>query len=129
MNVAVMGFGTIGSGVVEIINGSNNEFLKNMQVTKILDLPKNKDKSDLIVCDIKDIVEDDSIEVVVETMGGLHPAYEFICEALKHKKHVVTANKAVVAAYMQEFIDLAKENGCKFFIEASTGGDKLVFVR
>lgn len=122
MKVAVLGYGTIGSGVVEIINNTNNAYLKDVEVIKVLDLPINNDKCSLIVNDINDIVKDASIDCVVETMGGLHPAYEFISAALENKKSVVTANKAVVAAYMNEFIEKAKLNGVNFLIEASTGG-------
>ena len=122
MNIAILGFGTIGSGVYEIVNQIQAEELKDCKVTKILDLPQNKDKLDIIVCDINDITEDESIDLVVETMGGIHPAYEFIQNCLQHKKHVVTANKAVVAAHMSDFLKSAKENGVQFRFEASTGG-------
>lgn len=122
MKIAILGFGTIGSGVYEIVNQRKSKDLMDCQVVKILDLPKNKDKLDIIVCDIKDISEDDSIDLVVETMGGIHPAYDFIMECLRHKKHVVTANKAVVAAHMRDFLQTAKENGVEFRFEASTGG-------
>ncbi|MGM9946681.1 homoserine dehydrogenase [Floccifex sp.] len=122
MKIAILGFGTIGSGVYEIVNQRKSKDLMDCQVVKILDLPKNKDKLDIIVCDIKDISEDDSIDLVVETMGGIHPAYDFIMECLRNKKHVVTANKAVVAAHMSDFLQTAKENGVQFRFEASTGG-------
>lgn len=122
MNIAILGFGTIGSGVYDIINDQKSSFIKDTKVGKILDLPQNKDKLDIIVCDIMDIVEDETIDLVVETMGGIHPAYEFIMTALQHKKHVVTANKAVVAAHLEEFVKVAKENGVNFLFEASTGG-------
>lgn len=122
MKIAILGFGTIGSGVYEIIENMPSASLKNSKVVKVLDLPQNKDKLDIITSDIKDISQDDSIDCVVETLGGLHPAYEFIMECLKNKKHVVTANKAVVAAYLEEFLNTAKENGVKFLFEASTGG-------
>ena len=75
MNIAILGFGTIGSGVDEIVNQIQAEELKDCKVTKILYLPQNKDKLDIIVCDINDITEDESIDLVVETMGGIHPAY------------------------------------------------------
>ena len=122
MNIAILGFGTIGGGVYEIVNKRKSTNLMDCQVVKILDLPKNKDKLDIIVCDIKDISEDPTIDVVVETMGGIHPAYDFIMECLNHKKHVVTANKAVVAAHMEDFLRVAKENNVEFRFEASTGG-------
>ncbi|MDL2276448.1 homoserine dehydrogenase [Breznakia sp. OttesenSCG-928-G09] len=122
MKIAILGYGTIGSGVYEIIKNYASKALQDIEVTKILDLPQNKGKLDIITSDINDIVLDDSICCVVETMGGLHPAYEFITSALKNKKHVVTANKAVVAAYLEEFITLANEHGVRFLFEASTGG-------
>ena len=122
MNIAILGFGTIGSGVYEIVNERKSAALMDSNVVKILDLPQNKDKLDIIVCDIKEISEDESIDLVVETMGGIHPAYEFIMDCLNHKKHVVTANKAVVAAHMEDFLNAAKENGVEFRFEASTGG-------
>ena len=121
MNIAILGFGTIGGGVHEIINVRGDIGTK-AKVVKILDLPQNKDKSELIVCDIKEIVEDETIDLVVETMGGLHPAHEFILLALQHGKHVVTANKAVVAAYLDEFTQAAHEHQVAFRYEASTGG-------
>ncbi len=117
MNIAILGFGTIGSGVLEI-----SEKMEQIEVVSILDLPQNKDKSKLITSDIKDILENKQIEAVVETMGGLHPAYEFITQCLKHKKHVITANKAVVAKYLDQFLQLAKENDVQFLFEASVGG-------
>lgn len=122
MKIAILGFGTIGSGVYEIIEAHQSKALQDMEVIKVLDLPQNKDKLAIITSDINDILNDDSIDCVVETMGGIHPAYEFITQALQHKKHVVTANKAVVAAYLPTFTKLANENKVRFLFEASTGG-------
>lgn len=122
MNVAILGFGTIGSGVYEIIENRKSSSLVDTHVVKILDLPKNKDKLDIIVCDINEIVNDPTIDIVVETMGGIHPAFEFITACLKSHKSVVTANKAVVAAHLDDFLQTAKENDVRFLFEASTGG-------
>lgn len=122
MNIAILGFGTVGSGVYEIIKESNNSSLEDIKVLKILDLPRHKQKLDIVVFDIEEIINDKEIDLVVETIGGIHPAYEFIMSCLKNKKHVVTANKAVVAAYLQEFLEEAKNNGVSFLFEASTGG-------
>ncbi len=122
MNVAILGFGTIGSGVYEIIKDAKNNILDDVLVTRILDLPQNKDKLNIITSDINDIANDPSIDVVVETLGGLHPAYEFIMQCLQNKKHVVTANKAVVAAYLNEFVEEANKQGVQFLFEASVGG-------
>ena len=122
MNIGILGFGTVGSGVYEIIKNSRSSFLNEVQVVKILDLPQNKGKLDIITSNIEDIIEDKNIDLVVETIGGIHPAYEFIMSALRNKKHVVTANKAVVAAYLMEFLHEAKNNDVHFLFEASTGG-------
>ncbi|TDW16616.1 homoserine dehydrogenase [Breznakia blatticola] len=122
MKIAILGFGTIGTGVYEIISTYKAKSLADVEVVKVLDLPQNKDKLDIITDNYDDILQDKSIDCVVETMGGLHPAYEFITAAMKAKKHVVTANKAVVAKYMEEFIALALENKVRFLFEASTGG-------
>ena len=122
MKIAILGYGTIGSGVYEIIQQSKAFDLQGLEVVKVLDLPQNKDKLDIITTDVNDIIEDPFIDCVVEVMGGIHPAYEFISAALKNKKHVVSANKAVVAAHIEEFTTLALNNGVQFLFEASTGG-------
>ena len=122
MNIAILGFGTIGSGVYEIIESKKSSYLYNTHVVKVLDLPQNKDKLSIITSDINDIVNDKTIDLVVETMGGIHPAFEFITACLKSGKHVVTANKAVVAAHLSDFLECAKANNVKFLFEASVGG-------
>lgn len=121
MKIAILGFGTIGSGVYEVITKGSKK-TKELSVLKVLDLPTNKDKLPIITCDINDITSNEDIDLVVETMGGIHPAYEYICACLKAKKHVVTANKAVVAKHLKDFIDLANENNVNFMFEASVGG-------
>lgn len=88
---------------------------------KILDLPKNCTQPRMTP-NYDEIVDDPSIEVVVECMGGLEPAHTFICRALRAHKSVVTSNKAVVAEFFDEFAALALENGVGLFIEASVGG-------
>lgn len=122
MKIAILGYGTIGSGVYEIIQKYKAKYSYDLKVVKIFDLPQNEDKLDIITSNIDDIINDPEIDCVVETLGGLHPTYEFICSALKNGKHVVTANKAVTAAYMMEFITLAKENDVRFLFEATTAG-------
>lgn len=121
MNIAILGFGTVGSGVYEIISNKSKKMI-DLNVLKVLDLPQNKDKLTIITSDINDITNNKDIDLVVETMGGIHPAYEFICACLKSKKHVVTANKAVVAKYLPEFLSLAKEHEVNFLFEACVGG-------
>ena len=122
MNIAILGFGTVGSGVYEIVKHAQTDFTKQLDVKHIL-IRKGKAASLPCMCDdIATILNDDSVDIVVETMGGIEPAHTYIMDALKAKKHVVTANKAVVAKYMKEFLDCAKENGVYFYFEASTGG-------
>lgn len=115
MRIAILGFGTVGSGVYEIA-----KTLKNIEVKKVLE--KDLSKIDIATDNYDEIINDKEIELVVECMGGLHPAYEFIMQALKSKKSVVSANKAVIAKYLDEFLEAAKENNVEFRFEASVGG-------
>jgi len=115
MKIAILGFGTVGSGVYEIAKN-----LKNIEVKKVLE--KDLNKINIATDNYDEIINDKKIELVVECMGGLHPAYEFIMQALKSKKSVVSANKAVIAKYLDEFLQAAKENNVEFRFEASVGG-------
>lgn len=128
LKIAVMGYGTIGSGVVEVIK-TNQESIKRklkeeVEVKYILDLRefKGDPMESKIVHDYKTIAQDDEISVVVETMGGVEPAYTFVKEMLLAKKSVTTSNKALVAEKGAELIALAKENHVNFLFEASVGG-------
>ncbi|MBQ1597925.1 MAG: homoserine dehydrogenase [Lachnospiraceae bacterium] len=128
MKVAVMGYGTIGSGVVEILR-VNRDVVANragepLEVTKILDLRdfEGDPVQDLIVHDYKEIVNDPEISIVVETMGGVEPAYTFVKEMLEAGKHVTTSNKALVADKGAELIRIAREHKVNFMFEASVGG-------
>ena len=115
MKIAILGFGTVGSGVYEIA-----KTLKNIEVKKVLE--KDLSKINIATDNYDEIINDKEIELVVECMGGLHPAYEFIMQALKSKKSVVSANKAVIAKYLDEFLQAAKENNVEFRFEESVGG-------
>ena len=127
-NIAILGFGTVGSGVYEVIK-ENNALLKqktgeDLAVKKILDIREfaGSEWESLVVHDIKEIIEDDDIDVVVETMGGTSPAFEFVRDALISGKHVTTSNKALVAAHGTELLKIAREKNVNFFFEASVGG-------
>ena len=122
MKIAILGYGTIGSGVYKIIQQYKTKCIHDLEVVKVFDQPNNKNKLEIITSDIDDILGDSTIECIVETMGGIHPAYEFISAALANGKHVVTANKAVVAAYIKEFVTLANKHNVRFLFEATTGG-------
>lgn len=115
MKAAVMGYGTIGSGVVEVldINGSSiakrvGEPVEIKYVLDLRDFPGDPIQ-DKIVHNYKTIVEDPEVKIVVETMGGVEPAYTFVKAMLEAGKHVTTSNKALVAAKGAELIALAKE--------------------
>lgn len=122
MKIAILGFGTVGSGVYEIIKNSNSPMLKIFEISKILVRNKNKITSSLMTDNYDEIINDESIDIIVEVMGGANPAYEYILKALKSKKHVVTANKEVVALHLQEFTRVALENNVSIHYEASVGG-------
>ena len=115
MKIAILGFGIVGSGVYEIART-----LKNIEVKKVFE--KDLSKIDIATDSYDEIINDKEIELVVECMGGLHPAYEFIMKALQNKKSVVSANKAVIAKYLDEFLNTSRENKVKFRFEASVGG-------
>ena len=128
MKAAVMGYGTIGSGVVEVldINGSSiakrvGEPVEIKYVLDLRDFPGDPIQ-DKIVHNYKTIVEDPEVKIVVETMGGVEPAYTFVKAMLEAGKHVTTSNKALVAAKGAELIALAKEKNVNFMFEASVGG-------
>ncbi|MBR3223902.1 MAG: homoserine dehydrogenase, partial [Atopobiaceae bacterium] len=117
MRIALLGYGTVGRGVDDIVRTRVPE----VEVARILELPDRLTEARM-TSDYASIVQDSSIELVVECMGGIEPAHEFICRALEAGKHVVTSNKAVVAAHFAEFAQLAEKNGVSFLIEASVGG-------
>ena len=128
MKAAVMGYGTIGSGVVEILMENRGQVAKaageEIEVKYILDLRDFPESpvADRIIHDFKQIEEDEEIRLVVETMGGLNPAYPFVKACLMAGKHVATSNKALVAAYGTELLAIAREKNVNFFFEASVGG-------
>ena len=113
IKTAVMGYGTIGSGVAEILDQNKAEVAKSagqeVELKYVLDLRDFPDSpvADKIIHDFKIIEEDPEVQVVVETMGGLNPAYPFVKACLLAGKHVVTSNKALVAAYGTELLAIA----------------------
>lgn len=122
MNIAILGFGTVGSGVAQIIENAQTPYTKKLHVKHIL-IRKGKEKTHPCMCDdIETILQDKDCHTVIETLGGLEPAHTYILQALKSGKNVVTANKAVIAAYLREFTDCARENNVKMYFEATTGG-------
>lgn len=128
IKVGVLGYGTVGSGVVEILH-ENHDLIQTrvgdeVSLKYVLDLrdfpgdPVEK----VLVHDFNVIAQDSEVQIVVETMGGLHPAYEFVKTCLENGKSVCTSNKALVAAYGPELLELAKQKNVNFLFEASVGG-------
>lgn len=129
MYIAVMGYGTVGSGVVEVFLKNHDSIVKRssqkeLELKYILDLRDFPDdpNQDKFIKDFNIILNDDDVKIVVETMGGLHPAFEFVSSLLKAGKSVVTSNKELVAAKGYELLTLAEENNVNFLFEASVGG-------
>lgn len=129
MKVAVMGYGTVGSGVVEVIEAHSNTITKKiggetLEVSHILDLrdfPGDSHEA-LFTKDFNDILNDPEVKIVAETMGGVNPAFDFTMKLLKAGKSVVTSNKELVAQKGLELLQAAEESGANYLFEASVGG-------
>ena len=128
IQIAVMGHGVVGSGVTEILLKHSDEIAKKVHeeiyIKKILDLREFPDSpiAERFTKNFDDILNDDEIKIVVEVMGGLNPAYEFVKKCLLSGKSVVTSNKELVAAKGSELLKIADENNLNFLFEASVGG-------
>ena len=128
IKIAVLGYGTVGSGVVEVIQ-TNQEVInarigEELDIKYILDLREfpGSPVEHLIVHDFEQIVNDEEVKIVVEVMGGIEPAYTFVKRSLLAGKSVATSNKALVAKHGAELLRIAKENQLNFLYEASVGG-------
>ncbi len=128
VNVAILGFGVVGSGVAEVLTDNRRVIENNLgtpvAVKRILDLRDFPDSpfGALVTHDFNDILNDPDISVVAEMMGGSHPAYDFTKACLEAGKSVVTSNKEVVANFGAELLELAARNGVRYLFEASVGG-------
>ncbi len=128
MNVAIMGYGTIGSGVAEILEANKDAIRQaagqELSLRYVLDLRdlSGSPVEDEQIHDFSIIEGDPEVDLVVETMGGLNPAYPFVKACLLAGKHEVTSNKALVAAHGTELLRIAREKQVNFFFEASVGG-------
>lgn len=128
INVSVLGYGTVGSGVVEVLHTNSESIAKKvgdtLNVKHILDLRDfpGDPLEEKIVHDFDEIVKDDEVKIVVETMGGVKPAYDFVKACLEAGKNVCTSNKELVAKHGAELLAIAKEKSVNFFFEASVGG-------
>lgn len=128
VNVAVLGYGTVGSGVVEVLN-TNREIIKQkageeLKVKYVLDLREFEGDpvQDILVHDYDVILKDKDVKIIAEAMGGEEPAYTFTKDALLAGKSVCTSNKELVAKHGAELIEIAKKNNANYFFEASVGG-------
>ena len=131
LNIALLGLGTVGSGVVKIIEENRQQIKdtlnKDIVIKHILVRDKSK-KRPLNISqyhltdDVNEILEDDSIDIVVEVMGGIEPTVDWLRTALKNKKHVITANKDLLAVHLKLLEDLAETNGVALKFEASVAG-------
>ncbi len=131
VNIGLIGFGTIGSGVVATFNQNLNliegKVNKKVNLKRIVDLDITTDRGvevnpKILSTNVDDILEDDDIDIVIELVGGYQPALNFILKAMRNGKHVVTANKALLAKHWQEVTDCARENEVRLCFEASVGG-------
>ena len=128
VNIAVLGYGTVGSGVVEVINTNHESINKRagqeINIKYVLDLRDfpGDPVQEVLVHDYEIIANDPEVDIVVEVMGGIEPAYTFVKRALESGKSVCTSNKALVAKHGPELMEIAKEKNINFLFEASCGG-------
>ncbi|MCR3760092.1 homoserine dehydrogenase [Clostridium felsineum] len=131
IKIGILGLGNVGRGVLKILNTNKEEIQKrsgyDIEIAKILvrDIDKNRGidvQKEILTVNPDDILEDDSIKIVIEVIGGVHPAKEYILKAMKNKKHVVTANKMLLATEGDALYDAAEEEGVMFYYEASVAG-------
>ncbi len=127
-NIALLGFGTVGSGVAEVLTANDKRITDktglDLNIKYILDLREfpGHPLGNRVVHNFDIIANDPEVSIVVEMMGGVHPAYDFTLAAIQAGKNVVTSNKAVVAAYGPELLEEARKHGVRYLFEASVGG-------
>jgi len=131
VKVGLIGFGTIGAGVVEIFNRNqeliNRKTGRKVELKRVVDLDIETPRGveidpEKLSTDADDILEDPDIDIVIELIGGYEPARSFILRAIENGKHVVTANKALLARHWDEIMSAASEKGVRVAFEASVGG-------
>jgi len=131
INIGLIGLGTVGKGVVKILHDNRENIQRKvgaeLKISKILERPDYQPQpgqigAELIISDADEFFNDPSIAIVVELIGGTGAAREYIMRAIRAKKHVITANKELIAKYGREILELAEANGVDFYFEASAGG-------
>lgn len=128
VNVAILGYGIVGSGVFELLTNNKDVINKNandsVNLKYVLDIRdfEGQEIQKYITHNFDDIINDNSVNIIIEVMGGLNPSYKFVKEALSRGKHVVTSNKELVDAHGSELLLIAKNNKVNFLFEASVAG-------
>ncbi|HPT69879.1 MAG TPA: homoserine dehydrogenase [Syntrophomonas sp.] len=131
INIALLGCGTVGSGVVKLLAANNEAIARKtgseIRIVKVLEKEPEKCyalglQPEQVTSDFTEILNDETINIVVELMGGMEPAYSFIIEAMKKGKHIVSANKDLIAVKGKELFATAEENQVDFYFEASVAG-------
>ncbi|WP_297635733.1 homoserine dehydrogenase [uncultured Clostridium sp.] len=131
VKIALLGLGNVGRGVWMILNSNRDEIVKrsgyDIEVAKVLVRDKEKDRGvhinkDLLTTNFNEILEDESIKIVIEVMGGVSPAKDYLIKCIERKKHIVTANKMLIATEGDELFKKADEMGTMFQYEASVAG-------
>ena len=131
IHAALLGLGTVGTGVYKVLKSQEEEMeqkigaavaIKKILVRNLKKAAAKLQEPELLTDSWQEILEDESIDIIIEVMGGIHPAKEYITAALRAGKHVVTANKDLVASFGGELLDCAAEHHCDFLFEASVAG-------
>ncbi|RFU70111.1 homoserine dehydrogenase [Peribacillus saganii] len=131
ISIGLLGLGTVGSGVVQIIENHQDKLMHQIgcpvMIKKILVKDENKERTvhierELLTTNPDDILESPEIDIVIEVMGGVEETKNYLLKALQNRKHIVTANKDLMAVYGSELLSVATENGCDLFYEASVAG-------
>ena len=130
VKAALLGAGTVGSGVYELVKERQEDFPHicgtQIEIAKILVRDASKERegipSELLTDNWEEIIADDSISIIIEVMGGIEPAKSYLLEAMKAGKQVVTANKDLIAEHGHELLDTAEQYGCDFKFEAAVAG-------
>ncbi len=117
MRIGLLGFGTVGGGVYEFVQARQD-----MEIKYILSRRPRPELSCIVTADFSQIVSDPEVDVVIEAIGGLRPAYDYVAAALRAGKHVITANKQLIAAHYRELVELAQAHGVALRCSAAVGG-------
>lgn len=131
IRVGLLGLGTVGSGVVKIIQDHQDKLMHQIGCPVLIQkvLVSNPDKKrdvdvarEVFTTEVYDVIRDPEVDVIIEVMGGIEETKQYLIDALNEKKHVITANKDLMALYGTELLHVAKENGCDLYYEASVAG-------